>query len=85
MIDSVPAIIDALGGPSAFARIIKKGASTAGEMKRSGRIDARYWLEIVVEAKRRGLTEITYELLAHLHAAPSLSPTPHPETAGVAR
>jgi hypothetical protein len=73
MIDSVPAIIDALGGSSVFARIIKKGASTASEMKRSGRIDARYWLEIVAEANRRGLTEITYELLARLHAAQSSS------------
>jgi hypothetical protein len=65
---SIPQIIDAFGGASAFARVIGRGASTASEMKRTGSINARYWEEVVEAARARGIAGVTLECLARLHA-----------------
>jgi len=42
-IDTIDTLFDRLGGASAVARLIGKGASTASEMKRRGSIPVRYW------------------------------------------
>jgi hypothetical protein len=65
---TVPDLIDAFGGPSAFAKVIGKGPSTAGEMKRAGRIDVRYWPSIIEAAPGKGVLGITAEALMRMHA-----------------
>lgn len=74
LVDSVPTIsdlIEAFGGVSAFARIIGKGQSTAGEMKRSGSIGVRYWPMIIAAARERGeeLDWVTSEVLLQMHTS----------------
>lgn len=64
--DTVPEIIAAFGGATAFARCIGKKPSTASEMKRSGSIPVRYWPRLVAEAKRLGI-KLTYEILVEAH------------------
>jgi len=61
-------IFTVLGGNSNVARLLGVGASTTSEMKRRGRIPAEYWCDLVVAAQRRGHPEISFELLARLHA-----------------
>lgn len=65
---TVSALIDAFGGVSAFARLIGKGQSTAGEMKRSQSIHVRYWPVIIAAARKRGLAWVTSESLMGMHA-----------------
>lgn len=67
-IDSVAALIDLLGGPSAVGRFLGKRDSTIGEMKRSGSINSIYWVELVEWAQGQGHRHVTYEMLAKLHA-----------------
>jgi hypothetical protein len=70
---TVADLIDAYGGTTAFGRVIGKGASTASEMKRVGRIDAKYWTKIVSSARERGpeLDWVTPEELMRMHAPQS--------------
>jgi hypothetical protein len=68
VMQSIAEIIDAFGGPAAFARVISRGASTASEMKRHGATHARYWEEVVEAARARGIAGVTLECLARLHA-----------------
>lgn len=65
---SIAGIFDVFGGPSAFAKAIGVGVSTASEMKRRGRIPAEYWRDLIRAARRRGRPEVTAELLVELHA-----------------
>lgn len=66
---SVPDLIDAFGGPTKFAEAIGlDGASTASEMRRTGRISSKRWVRVVAEAKALGIPGVTYEFLAHIHA-----------------
>lgn len=67
---TVSDLIVAFGGTSAFARIIGKGQSTAGEMKRSGTIREKYWAAIVAAARERGadFDWVTPEVLMQMHA-----------------
>jgi len=68
----VPDLIDAFGGPTAFAAVIGKKPSTASEMKRNGSVPPKYWRTIVQAAAERGIDGVTYETLAMMHtpAAP---------------
>ena len=61
-------IIKAFGGPTAFAKVISKSPSTASEMSRNGSIPGRYWMAIVKAAHRRGISGVSLEALAKIHA-----------------
>lgn len=65
---SLADIFAALGGNSNVARLLGVGASAISEMKRRGRIPAEYWRDLVAAAQQRERPEITFELLATLHA-----------------
>ncbi len=70
--DTVPDLIDALGGPTAFAKVIGLGpdrASTASEMKRSGRISVEYWPAVMAAAKESGLRGVNEAMLVRIHCA----------------
>jgi hypothetical protein len=65
-----PDLIDALGGPTAFAKIIGLGperSSTASEMKRSGAIRVKYWPAIIQAARDRGLRGVNEAMLVRIH------------------
>lgn len=65
---TVPELIDAFGGPTAFAAIIAKQPSTASEMKRNRSIPVGYWPSVIAAASERGLPGVDAELLMKLHA-----------------
>jgi len=65
---SIADIFAALGGNSNVARLLGVGASTTSEMKRRGRIPPEYWCDLISAAHGQGHTEISFELLARLHA-----------------
>ena len=65
---TVAEIVDAFGGPTAFAKVISRGVSTASEMKRNGSIPGRYWEAVVLAARARGISGVTLACLARLHA-----------------
>jgi hypothetical protein len=67
--DTIPDLIDALGGPTAFGKIIVKGASTASEMKRSGSIPVEYWPTVIEAARERGLRGVNEAMLVRIHCA----------------
>lgn len=64
---TVPALIDAFGGPTEFAKVIEKNPSTASEMKRTGSIRVPYWPAIVAAAAEREIPGVTLESLALMH------------------
>jgi hypothetical protein len=64
---SIPELIDKLGGPSEFARIIQKTPSAASEMKRTRSIRVSYWPQIIAAAKREGIPGVTLESLARMN------------------
>jgi hypothetical protein len=61
---TISALIDALGGNAKYGRIIGKGASTAGEQKRTGSIPVEYWPAIVRAAAALKIPGINFETLA---------------------
>lgn len=65
--DSVPDLIEAFGGATAFAKVIEKNPSTASEMKRTGSIRIQYWPLIVAAAPGHGIEGVTLESLALMH------------------
>lgn len=66
---SVPDLIDAFGGPTAFASVIGlKRASTASEMKRNRSIAVEHWPRVIAAAHEIGLGGVTAEMLLRLHA-----------------
>jgi len=67
MPETVPKLIDAFGGPTAFARVIGKGASTASEMKRNRSIPVDYWPAIIAAAGEAGIRGVTAERLMQIH------------------
>jgi hypothetical protein len=71
---TVADIVDAFGGPTAFAKVIERGVSTASEMKRRGSIHGRYWEAVVRAARARGIDGVTLEGLARFHARPRGTP-----------
>ncbi|WP_199085443.1 carph-isopro domain-containing protein [Bosea sp. ASV33] len=66
--DTVSDIFDALNGPAAIARALDVKPSTASEMKRRGAIPGEYWAQLVEHARSVGCEEISYELIARIHA-----------------
>lgn len=66
--NSVPELIDAFGGPTAFSKIIEKRPSTASEMKRNRSIAVDYWPKIIEAAAERGIEGVTAEFLMRIHA-----------------
>ena len=66
--NTIPELIDAFGGVTAFSRVIEKGPSTASEMKRNRSIHVDYWPRIIEAAKVRGLRGVTADFLMRLHA-----------------
>lgn len=66
---TVPIIVDAFGGPTAFGRVIGVRTSTASEMKRRGVIPVQYWPKVVshdpIDRER-----FTYEDLVEVHCKP---------------
>jgi hypothetical protein len=71
---TVPELIDAFGGPSDFACIIKKNPSTASEMKRNASIRVTYWPMIVAAAPGFGLKGVTLEAIAQMHIRAASKP-----------
>ena len=65
--DQVPELIDRLGGPTAFSRIIGKGVSTASEMKRNRSVPVEYWPRVIAAARAQGLDKVTAEFLMKMH------------------
>jgi len=66
--ETVADLIDAFGGPTAFASVIDlKNPSTASEMKRNGSIRVEYWPKIIEAARARGIKGVTPERLMQLH------------------
>lgn len=63
----VPQLIDMLGGNSAVARLLEKGASTVSEMRRTKSIAPRHWPKLLEEAHEKNLP-ITADTLVALHA-----------------
>lgn len=67
---TIPALIDAFGGPTDFARAIGlKNPSTASEMKRSASIKVGYWPAIVEAAPVHHVPGVTLESIAQMHIA----------------
>lgn len=69
---TVPELIDAFGGPAAFARAINLNIpSTASEMKRTMSIRVRYWPRIVEAAASldEPIAGVTLESIAQMHIA----------------
>lgn len=64
---SVSDLFEKMGGSAAIARIIRKGASTASEMKRRGSIPVEYWPDLIESDKGHELG-LSAELLLDLHA-----------------
>lgn len=64
---TIPELIAAFGGNSAFARVIGKRPSTVSEQKRSGSIPVEYWDLIIAGAADLGIPGVTYETLARMH------------------
>lgn len=68
MSDVSPKTIDELfqqmGGPTAVARILAVGVSTASEMKRRGSVPVRYWPKLITHAQSQGTPLTESDLLA---------------------
>ena len=64
---NIAELIDSFGGPTAFGRVIGKGASTASEMKRRGAIPLKYWPSVIKKAARSGIEGVTADMLVKLH------------------
>jgi hypothetical protein len=60
----VPAIIEDLGGPTAFGRAIGVEPSTASEMKRRKSIPVRYWPSVLGAAREQGKELTSDDLMA---------------------
>ena len=63
---SIPQIIDAFGGATAFGRVIDVKPSTASEMKRRRNIPVQYWPKISGAQPVEG-AEVTYDELVAAH------------------
>jgi len=65
---TVDDIFNAFNGPAEVARTIGKRTEHATAMRRRGSIPVAYWPSLVVGAKARGLSGITYDALVAVHA-----------------
>lgn len=66
--DSASKIIDAFGGPTAFAAVIGSTQQNVTNMKARGTIPATFFRAIVDAAARRDIQGITLDVLADLAA-----------------
>lgn len=69
MFASADSIIDALGGASAVAKVLRVSAQAVWNMKANGSIAAKYWQDLVAEAKARDIEGVTLEALAAIAAS----------------
>jgi len=67
-LSTVAELIDAFGGITPFSKVIEKGVSTAGEMKRSGRIDVDYWPPVIAAAPAVGIDGLDEKHMARIQA-----------------
>lgn len=65
--ETVPDLIDAFGGATAFGRVIGTIPSTASEMKRTGAIRVKYWPTIIAAATRRRIDGVSADALMRMH------------------
>jgi hypothetical protein len=65
---TVSDLIDAFGGSSAFAKVLRKGQSTASEMRRSGRIVDEHWDRIIAAARAVGIVGLEYRHFVQMNA-----------------
>jgi hypothetical protein len=73
-ITTIPDLIDTLGGPAKFGRIIGRGASTASEMKRRESIPVEHWPVLIASPEGRAF-ELTADDLMRLHTVSLAQPT----------
>ena len=66
--ESVSSIFAALGGVTAVAAMLGAPLGTISAWKTRDSIPSEYWDALVAAAQKRGLVEITFELLAKLSA-----------------
>lgn len=66
--ETVPDLINAFGGATAFSRVIDKGASTASEMKRTRSIPVYYWPRVIAAAQAHGIEGVSADFLMAIHA-----------------
>lgn len=71
---TVPDLIAAFGGPTAFSKVIGKRPSTASEMKRNCSIPVDYWPAIIAAAAEKGMKDVSADLLMRIHADAPPSP-----------
>lgn len=67
--ESIPQLIDALGGPTAVALSLfgtKKSQPTVSKMKERGTIPVRYWIGLRAHAKSRGI-KLTNDQIVQAH------------------
>lgn len=59
---TIPQIIDALGGPTEVARLTGQPVPTVSAWKHRNKIPARHWPSLVSIAREKGVKGITLEL-----------------------
>jgi hypothetical protein len=64
---TIPEIIDAIGGPFAFARLLKIKNSTATEIKRREVLAVKYWPVVVRHCKENKIRGVSNDVLVLLH------------------
>lgn len=65
--NSIPEIIQKIGGTGALANIIGVKLSTASEMSRRGTIPVKYWPRLIVGCKFKKIRGVTNDKLVALH------------------
>lgn len=61
-------VFEACGGAAEIGRAVGVSTEHAAAMRRRGRIPSRYWMDLVRDAKARGVIPVTYEALACIDA-----------------
>lgn len=59
---TVPQIIEALGGPSAVARDLGQKVPTVSAWKHRGKVPARYWPDLVSLARQKAVKGISLDV-----------------------
>ena len=72
-IETIPQLIDALGGNKAVAEALGLKPSTVGEMKRLNSIRVRYWLKFTALAKSKKI-KLTFGDIADMHDLDPIEP-----------
>ena len=64
----IEVVIEAVGGTGAAAALLGVAPSTVSSWRARGSIPVEHWFVLVSEASRLGRVDVTFELLARLHA-----------------